>query len=1120
MQQIADWLEKLGLSEYAQCFAENRIDLTVLPELTDQHLKDLGIALGDRLKMLRAIRELSNAAPPTPEPPTAQPKPQDTAERRQVTVMFSDLVGSTALSARMDPEDLREVISAYQKCVADTVQRFGGFVAKYMGDGVLIYFGYPQAHEDDAERAVRAGLELVAAVGGLKTHAALQTRVGIATGLVVVGDLIGSGASQEQAIVGETPNLAARLQGVAEPNSVVIAEGTRKLLGNLFELEDLGAQDLKGIAGPVRAWAALRQASVEGRFEAFHGSGLTDLIGREEELDLLLRRWSKAKIGEGQVVLLSGEAGIGKSRLTAALLERLATEPHTRLRYFCSPQHTDSALHPIISQMQRAAGLAHDDTTQAKLDKLDTVLAQTFTPRQDAALFAEMLSLPNDGRYPVLESAPPQRRQRTLEALTKQIEALSREKPVLMILEDVHRIDPTSLEAFGRAIDRITTLAGLLIITYRPEFEPPWIGRPQVTSLTINRLGQREIAAMIDGVSGNNPLPPSIRQDIIERTDGIPLFVEEITKAVLEAGGQEATERAIAAIPSPSAVPASLHASLMARLDRLGTAKEVAQIGAAIGREFSHALLASVVRQSEAELQLALDRLIAAGLLFRQGVPPHATYLFKHALVQDAAYGTLLREPRRALHARIAAALEREFADISEVQPELLARHCTEAGEIEKAADLWSKAGQRSLERSALIEAAEKLARALSLMATLPGTPELRREQIKLQVALITPLMQVKGHAAPETIAAAEKAQILIEQAEAIGEPSEDPLLLFSVLYGFWAASHAAFKGDVMCALAAQFLGLAEKQKTIVPIMVGHRLMGSSLTLTGDIAEGRAHYDQAIALHDPDAHGSLTTRFGQDIGVSNLAFRSLALFLVGYPTSARRDNDEAVKRARQIGHGSTLILGLVYTTLLGLLSRDFRATSSAIDEMEVLAEETGALFWRVIAKLSRGGALALNDQSSKAVPILSANFATYRSTGAKMWVPFWLVNLARAQAAIIQFDAAWHSIADAIETLQATGERWIEAWVYQTAGEIALMESTPDFVKAQNHLTRAIVTAQAQQSKTWELRAAMSLARLWRSQGKVQQARELLAPVYGWFTEGFDTRDLKDAKALLEELAP
>jgi class 3 adenylate cyclase len=616
MQQIADWLERLGLGQYAQRFAENDISFSVLPDLTDPDLKEIGVSLGHRRQLLRAIAELAsrkNDAQNTtvPTPPFALP--QDTAERRQVTVMFSDLVGSTALSARMDPEDLREVIAAYQKCVADTVRRFGGFVAKYMGDVVLVYFGYPQAHEDDAERAVRAGLALVAAVGDLKTHAALQTRVGIATGLVVVGDLIGSGEAQERGIVGETPNLAARLQGLAKPNSVVVAESTRKLLGNLFELEDLGARDLKGVGDPVRAWAAMRPASVESRFEALHASGLTELVGREEELEILLRRWSKAKASEGQVVLLSGEPGIGKSRLTAALLERLAGEPHTRLRYFCSPQHTDSALYPIISQMERAAGFAHGDSARMKLDKLDALLAQTSTSTQDVPLFADMLSLPNDGRYPTLDKTSEQRRQKTLEALGSQVEALSRSKPALMIFEDAHWTDPTSMEAFSKVVERLRTLRVLLIVTFRPEFEPPWIGRPYVAALTLNRLTQRDIEAMIDDVVGNKLITAGIRQDIIERTDGVPLFVEEMTKAVLEAGTEEAAQRTVASVPSSSlAVPASLQASLMARLDRLGSAKEVAQIGAAIGREFSHALLSSVASKPERDLASALARLIGA----------------------------------------------------------------------------------------------------------------------------------------------------------------------------------------------------------------------------------------------------------------------------------------------------------------------------------------------------------------------------------------------------------------------------------------------------------------------------------------------------------------------------
>jgi len=912
MQQIADWLEKLDLSEYADRFVDNKIDVSVLPHLTDQDLKDISIPLGHRRKILAAINQGIASVQPVGEASRVfEPKAQEAPERRFVTVLFSDLVGSTALSASIDPEDLREVISAYQNCVTETVRRFDGFVAKYMGDGVLVYFGYPEAHEDDPERAVRAGLELVAAVGSLKTHTPLQTRVGIATGLVVVGDLIGTGAAQEQAIVGKTPNLAARLQSVALPNTVVIAEGTRKLLGHLFELEDLGAQDLKGISGPEPAWAVLRPSSAESRFEALHAGELTQLVGREEELELLLRRWSRVMNGEGQIVLLSGEAGIGKSRLIAALFERLATEPQTRLRYYCSRQYTDSPFYPIIRQMERVAGFAHDDTAQAKLDKLDAVLAHGFTPPQSMALFADMLSLPNDGRYPTLELSPQERRKRMLEALTAELEALARTNPVLMIFEDVHWIDPTSFEALSRAVDRIRTLGVLLIVTYRPEFEPPWLGRSYVTALNLNRLGERQIAALIDGVTGNKSLPKSVRQDIIERTDGIPLFVEEMTKAVLEAESEGDARKAAAAVPSPAlAVPASLHASLVARLDRLGPVKEVAQIGSAIGREFSYALLVAVVRKPQAELQSALDQLIAAGLVFQQGIPPHANYLFKHALVQDAAYGTLLREPRRALHARIAEAIESRFPEIAESQPELLARHFTEAGLIAEAAAMWGKAGQRSLERSALVEATTQLTHALDQIATLPGTPALRREQIKLQVALINPLMHVKGYAAPEAKAAAERARLLIEQAEALGEPPRDPSLLFSVLYGYWAVPALAFNGDLARELAGQFLDLADKRGTKLGRMIAHRLMGYSLLYTGDLVLARTHCDKAIELYDRGEHRPLATGFGQDSEVAILAYRSRILWLLGYPEMAQADADYSLKYAREIGQATTLMFAL------------------------------------------------------------------------------------------------------------------------------------------------------------------------------------------------------------------
>jgi class 3 adenylate cyclase/predicted ATPase len=1122
MSSVKEWLASLGLSEYADRFAEHQIDFSILRDLTDRDLKEeLGVvSLGDRRRLLRAIAHLAEAASAAPQlAPGFEASRGDEAERRQVTVMFSDLVGSTALSAYMDPEDLREIISAYQQCAVEAVRRFDGFVARYMGDGVLVYFGYPQAHEDDAERAIRAGLELITAVTALKTRAFLQTRVGMATGLVVVGELIGSGASQERGVVGETPNLAARLLGIAEPNTVVICNSTRRLLGNLFELEDLGPRVIKGIDRPTRAWAVLQASSVASRFEALHPMGLTALVGRKEELELLQRCWFKATGNEGQVVLLSGEAGIGKSRLTTAFLESLADEGHVRLRYFCSPQHTDSALYPIVGQMERAAGLTRVDPPQTKLDKLDSVLKQTSTSAQDAALFAEMLSLPNDGRYPTLELTPQQRRQRTLEALVLQGEALARSCPVLMVFEDAHWADPTSLELFGRVVDWVRTRSVLLIVTFRPDFEPGWAGK-HVTPLSLTRLAPREVGVIIDHIVGNNPLPANIRQDIIERTDGIPLFVEEMTKAVLEAESEGEGQRAAALVPSrASAVPATLHASLMARLDRLGPAKELAQVGAAIGREFSHFLLTAVVRKPEMELQTALDRLIGAGLLLQQGGAPSATYLFKHALVRDAAYSTLLREPRRALHARIAETLESQFPEISEKQPELLARHCTEAGQIEKAAALWGKAGLRSAQRSALVEASEQLRRALDQIATLTATPALRREEIKLQVALITPFLHVSGYAAPETRAAVERARLLIEQAEALGEPPEDPLLLFSVLYGFWVANLVAFNGDVMRQLAAQFLALADKQTATGALMMGHRLMGLSLLHTGDLVNGGAHLNRAITLYDPAEHRPLATRFGQDIGAATLSWKSLACWLLGYPQTALADAEQALKVAREMGHSATLMYVLNFSAWTNIFCGNYAVANALVDEFSALKDKTGSLFWGAWGMMQRGFLMALTGKAPDAVQTITSGLTAMRATGTTMWMPLWLSYLTRANAEIGQFDDVRRGIGEAIVAVEAAKERWCEAEVNRIAGEIALLSPKPDLAKAEAYFERALAVAREQEAKSWELRAAMSMARLWRDQGRRQQARDILAPVYGWFTEGFGALDLKRAKAMLDELA-
>ena len=1122
MQQIAAWLGKLGLEQYAKLFSDNDIDVAVLPHLSDQDLKDLGVSLGHRRKIFAAINKgIASVQPLAEADRLEEPTIQDAPERRYVTVLFSDLVGSTALSTRLDPEDLRDVIAIYQRCVEETVRRFNGFVAKFMGDGVLVYFGYPEAHEDDPEQAVRAGLELVAAVKGLQTPEPLEARVGIATGLVVVGDLIGSGASQEQAIVGKTPNLAARLQGIAAPNMVVIADSTRKLLGNLFEFDDLGGQVLKGIDGPERAWSVLGANTVSSRFDAFHTTGVTELIGRQQELELLLRRWSNAVAGEGQVALLSGEPGIGKSRLTAALLERLSTEPHTRLRYFCSPQHTDSALYPIVTQMERAAGFAHDDAVHAKLEKMDALLSQSFTPPQDRALFAELLSLPNNERYPKLDLTPLQRRQRTFEALTTQIVSLAEQRPVLMIFEDIHWIDPTSLEALGRGIDRIKSVGVLLIITHRVEFEPPWLGRPYITSLSLNRLGEREIGAMIDRVAANLALPETIRKDIIERTDGIPLFVEEMTKAVLESEGEQAIERVAATIPTPSiGVPPSLHASLMARLDRLGSAKDIAQIGAAIGREFSQAFLVAVARKPEAEIRSSLDRLVTAGLLFQQGLPPHSTYLLKHALVQDAAYGTLLRERRRSLHARVAEVLEAQFPEIVESQPELVARHCTDAGLIEKAAALWAKAGRRSLKRSALVEAITQLTQALDQMATLPATPALRRAQIELQVALISPLTHVRGHSAREVRAATERARLLLEQAEALGEPHENPLLLYSVLYGFWITNAVAFNGDALLTLATQFLALAEKQRATVPIMMGHGLMGFSSLTTGNFAASRSHCDDAIALHDPAEHRSLAMLFGQDPKVGHLCSRSLALWFLGYPDASLADTNQFLKEARELGQAGTLLHALNQASVTHYLYGAYATAEGLAKELFTLASEKEALaVWKPAGLLYQGWVLAVTGKVSEAVQLINKGLLACRSAGTTILTPVGLSLLAKSYAALGQHDDALRCVEEAKAVVARTKETWFEANVHSIAGEVALVSPRSDTAKAEACFERALAVARQQQAKSWELRAAMSLARLWRDHGKTQQARELLAPVYGWFTEGFDTRDLKDAKALLEELA-
>ncbi|KRQ94073.1 hypothetical protein CQ12_20930 [Bradyrhizobium jicamae] len=1040
-------------------------------------------------------------------------------ERRQLTVLFCDLVGSTELSAGLDPEDFSAIIAGYRRCIVETIARFDGFVARHHGDGAVVCFGYPHAHEDDAERAVQASLALVQAIAALPAKEKLSARIGVATGVAIVGDMSDSAISEEHGILGDTPNLAARLQSLAEPGSVVISGRTKTIAGPQFEYLDLGKVEIKGLAKPVAAWQVAGRTMVSSRSHALQSGDVLPLIGRDEEMELILSRWKRARSGEGQVVLLSGEAGIGKSRLTVALLEQLAREPHIRLQYFCSPQHTDSTLYPVIGEMWRAAGFAHDDGQQAKADKLDALLTQSATPAEDAALFAEMLSLPGDGRYPPVEVEPQLRRQKTLKALASHIEALARIHPVLMIFEDAHWTDPTSLEFFMGAVDLAVHHRLLILATFRPEFSPPWIGRPQVNELTLNRLAPRDIHSLIEEVVGDRSLPAGIRQDIIERTDGIPLFAEEMTKAVLDAEGESEVQRTFAGAPTPVvAVPASLQASLMSRLDRLGPAKDVAQVGAAIGRAFPHMLLAAVARKPEAELDADLNRLIAAGLLFRQGAPPHASYLFKHALVQDAAYGTLLREPRRALHARIAEVLENQFPEIADSQPELLARHYTKADLIEKSARLWGKAGQRSQERSALIEAAEQLDQALAQIATLPSTPDLRREQIILQVALLNTLMHVKGYGAPETKTAVAQARAFIEQAGQLGESPDDPSLLLSTLFGQWIVNFINFNGDVARELAARFLALGENEGAAVPRMIGHRTMASTLALRGDLVEARAHYNEALALYRPAEHRRLMTRFGQDLRVTCLAFRSMASWLLGYPLAALNDADLALSEARQIEHAATLMFTLNFPILVNTYCGNYHAANTHLKELVTLAEEKSAPFRKAEGVLRRGYILTLTG-AAKAVETVTAGIDLWRSAGSTIFTPEQEFMLAIAHADAGQFDDAWRCIGSAMTAMRETKERWCEAEAHRVAGEIALRWPQRDEAKAKAYFEHALTIARAQHAKSWELRAATSSARLLNCQGKRKMARELLAPIYDWFTEGFDTSDLRKAKALLAEIS-
>jgi class 3 adenylate cyclase/predicted ATPase len=1110
---VTAWLQSLGLERYVPAFRDNEIDWEALPKLTAEDLKDLGVVLGGhRRKLLAAIDGLRSGIGPILE--TAEPT--STAERRQLTVMFCDLVGSTALAARLDPEDLREVIGAYHRAVADVVSSFDGFVAKYMGDGVLIYFGYPRAHEDDAERAVRAGLDVVEAVGRLDVRSTkLQARVGIATGLVIVGDLIGEGSAQEQSVVGETPNLAARLQALAEPDAVVIAAATRRLLGDLFEYRDIGAVEVKGIAAPVPAWQVLRASVVASRFEALRGSALTPLVGRDEEIDLLMRRWARTKAGDGQVVLISGEPGLGKSRITAALEERLHAEPHLRLRYFCSPHHQDSALYPFIDQLGRASGFARDDPPAAKLEKLEALLVRAAPPAEDVALLVDLLSLPASERHPLSSLSPQRKKERTLGALIRQLEGLAHQQPVVMVFEDAHWIDPTSRELLDLIVERVRSLPMLLIVTFRPEFQPPWTGQPQVTMLALNRLDRRDRTALVEQIAGGKALPDDVIGQIVDRTDGVPLFVEELTKSVLESGLlREVRDRYVldGALP-PFAIPTTLHDSLMARLDRLASVRRVAQIGAAIGREFSYELLRVVSRFPEEELRAALARFVASELVFQRGTPPVAVYAFKHALVQDAAHSSLLRTPRQQLHAQIAAALETLSPELMDSQPELFAQHYAEAGLVEKSVAFWGKAGQRASARSAMAEAAAQLQKGLDQLALLPASAERSRLELEFRSSLGAVLLAVKGHAAAETGHAYARARELWEQ---LGSPLE----FLQVPYGH--SRHHAFRGefDLSQRLDEDLLRLSGQRGDSAGLVLGHYSSGHNLMLAGRFASSRKHLEKVLALYDPIVHRSLIRQAGDNPRVNSQAVLGIVLFCLGYPEQALAQSDAAIAEARRSAHPPSLASSLAFgTTVLSLVGEN-AALDERAGELVAIAAEQGFPLWGVAGTAHRGLLIAQDGDVAAGISLLRSSLTAYHASGAEAWMPYLLALLARACEIVGRIEEILSVLEDTFQIVERTGVRWFAAELNRHKGQLLLRQGHTE--AAEKLYRKALSIAAEQEAKLWELRAAASLAQLRRDQGghrQAREARELLASVYSWFSEGFDAPDLKQAKTLLDELS-
>jgi class 3 adenylate cyclase/tetratricopeptide (TPR) repeat protein len=1085
MRDLDRWLEGLGLGRYAEVLAESAIDFDILPELTESDLEKLAIPLGDRKRLLKAIaglaarsseRPLDAAPSPAPAMPTARPK----AERRQLTVLFCDLVGSTELSARLDPEDLGDVIGAYQDCCNEVIGRWDGHVARYLGDGVLAYFGYPRANEHDAERAVRAGLDLVAAVGRLQSGDGnpLAARVGIATGTVVAGDLIGEGAAQEEAVVGETPNLAARLQALAAPGTVVVAASTRRLLGALFELTDLGAIRLKGFAQPLAAFQVVGEGRAEGRFEALRGGYLTPLVGREHELGMVLERWAWAKEGHGQVVMISGEPGIGKSRIVRALRDRLASEPHVALSHFCSPYHTNTALHPIITQLERAAGFTPDDEPETKLAKLEGLLGQSTSHLDEVVpLIAALLGLPSGGRYSDLNLTPPRQKQRTLEVLLEQLAGLARNGPVLDVYEDAHWADPSSLELLELVVERVRTLPVLVVITYRPEFTPPWLGERHLTALLLNRLGRPHAAAMLARLTGDKALPAEVVDQILARTDGVPLFVEELTKTVLESGllRDAGDHWELDAPLAPLAIPGSLHDSLMARLDRLGSAKNVAQVAAVLGHSFDMAMVRRLWDGSEQSLRQGLNTLVDESLILRWGMGQQAHFMFKHALIEEISYHSLLRQDRRKYHSRAAETLCTHAVDLVQMRPELVARHYSAAGQELPAFDAWLAAGRAAIRRSANAEALAHLRSAEAELVKLESVEGVRFDDrwVALHMARAPVLIALSGWAAPEVEQAYRSALMISERA---GARNRDLFDIWRGLYNVYL-----LRGDLQNArgVAARLHTIAVESGDRDLLLGSHRAVGLCDFLAGRFQETSKHLEDAISLYDPAEHGHHAFVQGTDPAVIAYSINAWALWFSGQLDQAARNSSKAIEAAERAEHPFSLAYALCLASSLAQCRGRAAEAVARCDTALGLSIEHAFSYWRAWASIVKGSALVELGDRDAGLEMLIEGLDRYAATGAAQMRSYGLCLLAEAYQRAGLWSESAEAARAAIAEAERTGVAFYLAEAYRLAGA-ALSHLGPTETAGLRMLLRAVRVAEGQGSCVLLLRTYLSLLELRR----------------------------------------